>query len=153
MKNRTICFLTVLITYLAECAITFGTVAILMYMRADVLFAIIDAGVIGIIFSIAGVKLAKQPKCVWISFSLTVLSAWFTAILLGNLLGTVMTSVVGMTEVVNIISLILGFPGFQYGMMLGEYYTVSSVLLCAVIYILSGFVPVIVTAISAMRKK
>ena len=153
MKNRTKCFLTVLITYLAMCVITWGATALLMSSRADLPYAIFAAVVISVVFSIAGMKVGKQSKSVWISYIITVSSSWFIALLLNNLLGTVMTYATWLNETINITSIVLGFPGFIYGMMLGEYYSVLSVLVISVIYIFTGIVPVMVTVFSATRKK
>ena len=152
MKIRTKCFLTVIITYLSMCVITWGATSLLMSSGADLPYAIRAAIVISVIFSSAGIKVGQQSKSVWISYIITVSSSWFTALVLNNLLGNVMPYTTWLNETINITSIVLGFPGFIYAMMLGEYYSVLSVLVISVIYILNGIVPVVVTVFSATRK-
>lgn len=151
MKNSTKCILTVLITYIAECIVSYGTVTLVAVFGKDDWLLVVGSAVIGIIFSVEGAIIARQPKCVWISFSVTVLIAWFIAILSAVILDPIMFSVVGMNEIVNIVTLIIGYPGFMCAMMLGEYFGLTSTALTILIYTLSGMVPVIVTVASVVH--
>ncbi len=154
MKNRTKAFLTILITYVSLCALAWGSVAISVFSGAGSALAIVVAAVvISIICSIAGVKLGSQPKGVWISFSLTIFFAWFTTALLNLITAPVPYSII-VNEIVNIGSLIFGFPGFIFGMVLGERYGISGVAFIGVlVQVLCGIVPVIVTIIVAKKKR
>ena len=107
MKIRTKCFLTVIITYLSMCVITWGATSLLMSSGADLPYAILAAIVISVIFSSAGIKVGQQSKSVWISYVITVSSSWFTALVLNNLLGNVMPYTTWLNETINITSIVL----------------------------------------------
>lgn len=52
MKNSTKCILTVLITYIAECIVSYGTVTLVAVFGKDDWLLVVGAAVIGIIFSV-----------------------------------------------------------------------------------------------------
>lgn len=154
MKNGTKAFLTVLITYISLCAAAWGSVAVSVFSGAGSALAIVAAAiVISIICSIVGVRLSKQPKSVWVSFSLTISFAWLMAILLGWITAPFPYST-AVNEIVNMCSIILGFPGFGFGMVLGEHYGISSMdFIGVLVYVLCGIVPSVVTVVVANRRK
>ncbi|MEE1321204.1 MAG: hypothetical protein UHM85_06700 [Acutalibacteraceae bacterium] len=153
MKTIAKCFKIVLVTYISMCAVAWGShFLFLKSNRADVAVAVLAAVVICVAFSVVGVYLSRQPENEWKSFAVTVFSSWFMALLLNNILRPVMTSASWLYEAVNITSIVLGLPGFIFGMMLGEYFYASTFLVVTV-YILCGVIPPVVTIISAKIKK
>ena len=153
MKNRTKCFITVLITYLTMCLASWCACHGLIASGADPWWTILAAGIIAIILSAVGVQLKEQPKCVWLSYVITVAAAWFSALLIFFLLEGVMGSADGLSTIVYISAMVLGFPGFAFLMAISEFGTSSAEALSTILYFLCGLVPIVVTFISMKIKR
>lgn len=153
MKNRTKCFITVLITNLSMCLVSWCACHGLIASGADPWWTILAAVIIAIILSAVGVQLKEQPKSVWLSYVITVAVAWFSALLIFFLFEGVMGSVDGLSTIVYISAMVLGFPGFAFLMAISEFGTSSAETLSTIIYFLCGLVPVIVTFISIKFKR
>ena len=153
MKNRTKCFITVLITYLTMCLASWCACHGLIASGADPWWTILAAGVIAIILSVVGVQLKEQPKSVWLSYVITVAAAWFSALLIFFLLEGVMGSADGLSTIVYISAMVLGFPGFAFLMAISEFGTSSAEALSTILYFLCGLVPIVVTFISMKIKR
>ena len=106
-----------------------------------------------IILSAVGVKLKEQPKCVWLSYVITVAAAWFSALLIFFLLEGVMGSADGLSTIVYVSAMVLGFPGFAFLMAISEFGTSSAEALSTILYFLCGLIPVIVTFVSVKIKR
>lgn len=72
MKNRTKCFLTVLITYLSMCLGSWLLVYFLITAGSEPVMAIIAGFIASLGLSTAGTLLRKQPKSVLLSYALTI---------------------------------------------------------------------------------
>lgn len=153
MKNRTKCFITVLITYLTMCLASWCACHGLIASGADPWWTILAAGIIAIILSAVGVQLKGQPKCVWLSYVITVAAAWFSALLIFFLLEGVMGSADGLSTIVYVSAMVLGFPGFAFLMAISEFGTSSAETLSTILYFLCGLVPIVVTFISMKIKR
>ncbi len=153
MKTRTKCFLTVLITYLSMCLVSWCACHGLIASGADPWWTILVAGIIAIILSVVGVQLKEQPKSVWLSYVITVAVAWYFALLIFFLFEGVMGSADGLSTIVYISAMVLGFPGFAFLMAISEFGTTSAETLSCVLYFLCGLVSIVVTLISTKIKK
>ena len=153
MKNRTKCFITVLITYLTMCLASWCACHGLIASGADPWWTILAAGIIAIILSAVGVQLREQPKCVWLSYVITVTVAWFSALLIFFLLEGVMGSADGLSTIVYVSAMVLGFPGFAFLMAISEFGTSSAETLSTILYFLCGLIPIVVTFISVKIKR
>ena len=153
MKNRTKCFITVLITNLSMCLASWCACHGLIASGADPWWTILAAGIIAIILSAVGVRLKEQPKSVLLSYIITVAVAWFSALLIFFLLEGVMGSVDGLSTIVYISAMVLGFPGFAFLMAISEFGTSSAEALSTILYFLCGLVPIVVTFISMKIKR
>ena len=153
MKIRTKCFITVLITYLSMCLASWCACHGLIASGADPWCTILAAGIIAIILTAVGVQLKEQPKCVRLSYVITVTVAWFSALLIFFLLEGVMGSVDGLSTIVYVSAMVLGFPGFAFLMAISEFGTSSAETLSTILYFLCGLIPVIVTFVSVKIKR
>ncbi len=153
MKNKTKCFLTVLITYISMCIVSWLLVYFLIGAGSSPIFAVIAAITVCIVLSIAGVLLRNQPQNVLLSFTLTVGFAWLIIPMLYLLLANLLSSPSLISEIISISAMILGFPGFIFAMAMGENLNSNPISLYFIVYILCGLVPVIVTFISVKVKK
>ncbi len=153
MKNRTKCFITVLITYLTMCLASWCACHGLIASGTDPWWTILAAGIIAIILSAVGVQLKEQPKCVRLSYVITVAAAWFSALLIFFLLEGVMGSADGLSTIVYVSAMVLGFPGFAFLMAISEFGTSSAETLSTILYFLCGLIPIVVTFISMKIKR
>ena len=153
MKNKTKCFLTVLITYISMCIVSFLLVYFLIKAGSSPVVAVIAALIVCIVLSIAGVLLKNQPKSVLISFVATVCSSWLIIPMLYHILANFLYSPSLITEIISMSAMIFGFPGFIFAMAMGENLNANPISLYFIVYILCGLVPVIVTFVTTKIKK
>ncbi len=153
MKNRTKCFLTVFITYISMCVISFLLVYFLINAGSSPIVAVIAALIVCFVLSIAGVLLRTQPKCVLLSFALTVSFAWLIIPMLYHILANFLYSPSLISEIISMSAMIFGFPGFIFAMAMGENLNANPISIYFIVYLLCGLVPAIVTFISVKVKK
>lgn len=153
MKNRTRCFLTVLITYISMCVVSWLLVYFLINAGAEPTLAVISALIVCVCLSITGFLLRHQPKSVLLSFSLTVCIAWIIVPLLYLISASFLLSPSIIGEIISISAMIFGFPGFIFAMAIGENLNSNPISIYFIVYILCGLFPVIVTFFSARVKK
>lgn len=153
MKNRTKCFLTVLITYLSMCLGSWLLVYFLITAGSEPIMAIIAGFIASLGLSTAGILLRKQPKSVLLSYALTIVIAWCITPLVYFVLGSIIGSSSVITEIINISLIAIGFPGFIFGMAMGENSNSNPIIMYFVVYGLCGLLPVIITFVSTKVKK
>lgn len=153
MKNKTKSFLTVLITYISMCIVSWLLVYFLIGAGSSPIVAVIAALIVCIVLSIAGVLLKNQPKSVLISFVATVCSSWLIIPMLYHILANFLYSPSLISEIISMSAMIFGFPGFIFAMAMGENLNANPISIYFIVYILCGFVPAIVTLIPTKIKK
>lgn len=153
MKNKTKCFLTVLITYISMCVVSFLLVYFLIKAGSSPVVAVIAAIIVCVALSIAGMLLKNQPKSVLICFSVTVCSAWLIIPMLYHIISNFLYSPSLITEIISMSAIIFGFPGFIFAMAMGENLNENPISIYFIVYILCGLVPAIVTFVTTKIKK
>ena len=153
IKNVKKCLLTVLITYASLCAVACGSLYFLMNSDAGDFLTFISAIIISAGSSAIGIHLGKRQKCIWVPFVLTVLCAWFLPRLLYLIFDNHMGISTQITQAVNILSVVLGYPGVGFGMASGEHGITISNFTYNAFFTLCGIVPPAITVFSAKFRK
>ena len=153
MKIRTKCFLTVLITYLSMCLVSWCACHGLIITGTSPWWTIPVSAIIAIILSVVGVRLIEQPKSILLSFIITVIIGWFLALFLFFLFQGIMNTIDGFTTIVYFTAMIFGFPGYVFYMAISESLTSDAEILGRMLYFLCGLIPIFVTLVSVKIKK
>ncbi|MBR3817125.1 MAG: helix-turn-helix transcriptional regulator [Clostridia bacterium] len=148
--------ITVIVTYISMCIVCFALGLGLMPPGSSPVTAVASAVIVCICLCIAGILLAAyQPKKVLIAYCATIISAWlvvpsFYFVSLCLLEETVPSII---TEIISLVVLFLGIPGFLFLNIMSENLNSNPVFIYIVVFVLCSVVPVAVSYLYSKSKR